>query len=627
MRRYISIGICTALVLIVVSSCKKFLDVVPDNVATIDNAFTMRTQAQKFLVTCYSFMPKSGTQADDPALLGGDELWAIPERAAFLDMAMGFQTKLSPLGDRWTPMYQGIRNCNIFLENIGKVADLKEEERLRWIAEVKFLKAFYHFSLVRMYGPIPLIKTNLPISADVNEVKVTRDPVDSCFNYITQLLDEASPSLMPALISPSTEAGRITQPIAMALKAKVLVTAASPLFNGNTDQAGLKNPDGTQLFNLTYSKAKWERAAKASKEAIDICATAGIRLYTYTPSFQYALTDTIMTQLGIRNSVTEKWNSEIIWANTQSTTVGLQQTISTWWDARYLDGTTTRGELSPPLKIAEQFYSQNGVPINEDKSWDYAGRYGLRTATTNDKLYIRNGYVTAKLHFDREPRFYADLGFDGGVYYGQGRYDDKADRDLFYIEGKFKQKNGQGKYGFNTVTGYYLKKLIHYQNVVNNSNDYSIVDYPYPLLRLSDLYLLYAEALNEVGGPNAEVYKYIDLVRKRAGLEGVVASWTGYSTNPGKVSNQDGMRAIIKQERLIELSFESQRLWDLRRWKDAEIELNNPIKGWDLSQTTNASYYRTTVIFNQTFGSKDYFWPIADNNILANRNLVQNLGW
>lgn len=628
MKRYMTLGMCMVVVLTMISSCKKFLDVVPDNVATIDNAFTMRSQAQKFLFTCYSFMPKNGQLSDDPAMVGGDELWSVPERGAYLNMAMGFQTKVDPLGDRWTPMYQGIRDCNIFLENIENVPDIKSEERLRWAAEVKFLKAYYHFNLVRMYGPIPLIKTNLPVSADVKQVKVVRDPVDSCFNYIVQLLDEAAPALPPSIISPSTEAGRITGPIALALKAKVLVTAASPLFNGNTDQTNLKSTDGVPLFNLIYSQAKWELAAKSCKEAIDLCASQGIKLYTYSPVFQqYVLTDTIRTQLSIRNSVTEKWNSEIIWANTQSTTVGLQRLISTWWDGLYLDGTTTRGELSPPLKIAEMFYSENGVPINEDKTWDYAGRYGLKTAGTDDKLYVRKGNVTAKLHFDREPRFYADLGFDGGVFYGQGRYNDKVDLDLFYLQGKFKQKNGKGKYGFNSVTGYYLKKLIHFQNVVNSSTDYSVVDYPYPLIRLSDLYLLYAEALNEAEGPGAEVNRYIDLVRERAGLEGVAASWSKYSTNPEKVNNQEGMRAIIRQERLIELAFESQRFWDMRRWKEAEMELNKPIKGWDLSQTTAVSFYRTTVVFNQSFGTKDYFWPISDNNITANRNLVQNLGW
>jgi SusD family. len=628
MRKYIILGASFLVFLAGLSSCKKFLDVVPDNVATIDNAFTLRTQAKKFLYTCYSFMPKNGQLGDDPAMVGGDELWEIPERGAYLDMAKGFQSKVGPLGDRWQQMYQGIRDCNIFLENIGKVPDMEPEEKISWISEVKFLKAYYHFCLVRMYGPIPLIKNNLPISADVNEVKVFRDPVDSCFNYIATLLNEAAPGLPLTIISPATEAGRITLPIALSLRAKVLVTAASPLFNGNTDQSALKNSNGTQLFNTTYSKAKWDTAVVACKRAIDVCASAGMKLYIYNPSFQqFIVSDTIKTQLSINGAVTEKWNSEVIWANTQSDTYNLQRLISSWWDPRYLDGVITRGELSPPLKIAEMFYSSNGVPINEDKTYDYTGRYNLRVSGDADRLYVHKGYTTVGLHFNREPRFYADLGFDGAVYYGHGRYDDKDFMGLFYLEGKFKQRNGKGKYGFNTVTGYNLKKLIHFQNVVNSQDDYSVVNYPYPIMRLSDLYLLYAEALNESEGPGTEVNRYIDLVRARAGLPTVAASWTNFSTNPVKYQNKDGMRAIIHQERLIELSFESQRLWDLRRWKESATELNKQILGWDLSQTEPISYYRTTVVYNQSFGSKDYFWPIDENYIVNNRNLAQNLGW
>jgi hypothetical protein len=98
--------------------------------------------------------------------------------------------------------------------------------------------------------------------------------------------------------------------------------------------------------------------------------------------------------------------------------------------------------------------------------------------------------------------------------------------------------------------------------------------------------------------------KYIDKVRKRAGLGTVAASWTNFSTNPVKFLNQDGLRDIIHQERLIELAFESQRLWDLRRWKKSSKVLNDQIRGWDLSQTTPESYYRITVLYNQTFGRK-----------------------
>src|SRR5213076_420636 len=89
------------------------------------------------------------------------------------------------------PIFKAIRRCNIFLENIDRPKDLPQFERNRWIAEVKFLKAYYHFYMLRMYGPIPLIKQNLPIDAGTDEVRVKRAPVDEAFAYIVLLLDEA----------------------------------------------------------------------------------------------------------------------------------------------------------------------------------------------------------------------------------------------------------------------------------------------------------------------------------------------------------------------------------------------------------------------------------------------------
>lgn len=609
-------------------SCKKFLDVVPDNIATLDNAFTLRTQAQKFLFTCYSYMPREGDWNDNPALLAGDELWAWDTRSGYINIAKGNQSIVGPLGDRWQSFYQGLRDCNIFLENIPKVPDMDDYEKTRWASEVKFLKAYYHFCLVKMYGPIPIIKDNLPIDTDVEGVKVYRNTVDECFDYIVQLIDEALPGLPEKIDNPTQEAGRITKAVALSFKAKALVFAASPLFNGNPDQIGLKNDDGTVLFNPTYSKEKWDAAVKACKEAIDACHALGMKLYKYNPDFQqYNLTDTIITQLSIRNSVAEKWNSEIIWANTQSNTDELQRIMATWWDPTKLDGNVTRGEFSPPLKIAEMFYSNNGVPIEEDKTWNYSARNSLQVSKREDELYIRNGYTTAALNFNREPRFYADLAFDGSIYYGQGRYDDSKPSDLFYTEAKFKQRNGWGKPGYNTVTGYYVKKLVHFQNVIGNGNDYSLKSAPFPLIRLSDLYLLYAEALNEQNGPTNEIYEYLDKIRERAALKGVKESWTNYSTNPAKFQTKEGLREIIHRERLIELAFESQRFWDLRRWKDAIKECNKPITSWDLRQETVESYYRILTVYKQTFGIKDYFWPIDTRNIEVNPKLVQNIGW
>lgn len=617
--------ICTLFVL--VTSCD-FLDVIPDNVATIDNAFTMRYEAEKYLFTCYSYMPKHGNPGVDPAMEGGDEIWRLSNQGSqYFNMARGYQNVTAPYGDNlWGSLYQGLRDCNIFLENITGVPDIIESERRQWIAEVKVLKAYYHFYLIKMYGPIPLIKKNLPISATIEETKVFRQPVDSCFAYVVQLLDEAIEDLLPNTLNPEQEGGRITQTIALSLKAKVLVTAASPLFNGNTDQAALKNPDGTQLFNQTYSSEKWERAAIACKEAVEACEAAAFVLYTHYPNYQqFQLTDTIRTQLTLRNAVCERWNNEVIWANTQSY-CAIQGSAMPPLDSRYPENYVLRGDYSPTLKIVELFYSHHGVPINEDRTWGYNDRYQLREGTSEDQLYIRRGYTTVNLHFNREPRFYASLGFDGGVWYGQGIYNDQAPDALFYVQTKKGERHQAGS-DRSTVTGYYIKKLIHFENVIGQGTSYSVRNYPWPLIRLSDLYLLYAEALNESVGPDEETYRYLNLVRERAGLPGVKEAWTTWSVNPEKYKTQDGLRDIIQQERLIELAFEGHRFWDLRRWKKAAEVLNNPVQGWDRTQDNAIAYYRKVTLFDQTFGAKDYFWPIKASNITVNRNLVQNIGW
>jgi len=273
-------------------SCNNYLDLVPDNIPTLDYAFEMRTEAQRYLYTCYSYFPHDGNVEEDPSILGGDELWSIVDSRipTFSDqmfrIARGYQNATTPIaGIHWINAYMAIRTCNIFLENIGKVADLPAWEKEQWIAEVTFIKAYFHFYIVRMYGPVPIIRENLPVTASTEEVRVSRDPVNECFDYIVELLNQAIPGLPYTVVNPSAELGRITKPIAAALKAKVMVTAASPLFNGNTDQATLKNKDGRRLFpeeTEEVKNAKWDSAVVACKEAIDICHKADIELYKYT---------------------------------------------------------------------------------------------------------------------------------------------------------------------------------------------------------------------------------------------------------------------------------------------------------------------------------------------------------
>lgn len=622
------------------SGCSDFLDVVPDGVAVLENAFARRTEAKKYLYTCYSYMPEDGNPSID-ASLWGDEKWSMENAMHYdfvghgFDIAKGLQNANAPILDQWDHYYRALRDCNIFLENVGDVPDLPDWEKKQWIAEVKFLKAYYHFLLLRMYGPIPIIRENLPIDAPVEQVRVFREPVDDCFAYIVQLLDEAKGDLPLSIINPVEELGRITRPIAYALKAKVLVMAASPLFNGNTDQVTLVNTrskDKTPLFNQTWSLDKWKLAAQACKEAVDLCeAGLGMKLYEYPGNVQYDLSDTIITQMSLRNAFCERWNSELIWANTQSNQTDVQFLTSPKLDPQYQNGARMSQSFCVPLKIGEQFYTDHGVPLEEDKTFDYESRFEISTAGVAEQLYIHRGAKTAKIHFNREPRFYAWVGFDTGVWYGQGKYDDSKPEELFYVQGRKGQLHGSIGPDFGPVTGYIPKKYIHFENVQNPGNDsYSVNVYSWPLMRLADLYLLYAEALNEADNTEnnrTEAIKYIDKVRARAGLKGVEESWTNYSTNPGKFQSQIGLREIIHRERLIELSFEGHRFWDLRRWKEVIDAYRTPIESWDLEQREPQYYYRKKVITNQSFGLKDYFWPISNANLRVNPNLEQNLGW
>lgn len=630
--RLLILSLCSTCVL----SCQSYLDIVPDDIPTIENAFTMRVSAERFLFTCYSYMPLHSSLTGNPAFTAGDEFWLHTNwNTPGWEIARGNQNVVNPYLNYWQgsesgkDLYQGIRDCNIFLENVGNVPDLMEFERNKWIAEVKFLKAYYHFWLVRMYGPIPIKRVNLPVSAGIDEVKVKRDPVDECFAYILELLDEAVvPNHLPDRIQDEvSELGRITRLIALSFKAQVLATWASPFFNGNTDYSQFVDHEGVQLFNPVYDPQRWILAEAACREALELAEMTGRRLYYYSQSaLQYDIPESLRIQMNVRNAVTQRWTDEVVWGNTNSRAVAIQpQAHARGLDPAMVASARAPGNLAVPLKIVETFYSRNGVPITEDHTWNYANRYALRTGTTQDRFLIKEGYTTAQLNFDREPRFYASLGFDGGIWYGQGRYTEA--QGLFHVSAKKGQPSSTKSNTSHNVTGYWPKKLVYYTNEVTTITNYSQTNYAWPVIRLSDLYLLYSEILNEVHGPTPEVYYWIDLVRERAGLDGVVDSWANFSTSPAKPLSQEGLRDIIRRERLIELAFEGVRFWDLQRWKMAVTEYNQPITGWDIQQQSAEGYYRVNLVFNRQFSQRDYLWPIRENELLANKNTVQNPGW
>lgn len=621
-------------------SCKKaFLDVVPDNVATIDNAFTSKAEAEKYLITCYSYLPVNYDPTYNVGLSASDEVFVLDptnniRSTNVLRLDYGDQNISNPIanfmsgGRDGIACYRAIRDCNIFLENISnesKVPDIDIDTRNRWIAEVQFLKAFYHFVMFRAYGPIPIVDKNLPISASIEEVYVKRQPVDSVVNYIANLLDIAAVNLPPGINNVSSELGRITRPAALGLKAKLLVTAASPLFNGNSDYASFRNKDGEALFNATYSEAKWQRAAEACKTAIDLCAAQNIELYVF-PAQAIPLSPTTMTQMSIRNSMSEPWNKELVWGSTSGVNWGctfLQRCGIGQFDFPNAVASKTGGHplLGPTIKMAKMFYTKNGVPIDEDRTLDFSNIAALRVATHEERFNVKEGETTARLNFDREPRYYADLGFDRGMWY-MANSPSKSDENTFWLMARGSELSQSSPV---PIAGFYMKKTVNWHM---DWNSLIYPPYPYPEMRLADLYLLYAEALNEAQGPSADVYEYVNRIRARAGLQTVESSWASFSRNPSKYTTKEGMRSIIQRERAIELCFEGHRFWDLLRWKTAAQELSGNITGWVVSGRTAELYYREVSFLSRHFVSpRDYLWPIQENDLLVNPNLVQNPNW
>jgi hypothetical protein len=656
------------IILITTNACSDFLDIVPDDIATIDDAFDDQNSAESYLFTCYSYMPELGDPNNNPALLGGDEAYkqtGIIRIAANIDVsfrmqaiALGAQNPDSPVADYWNGangglnLYRGIRDCNVFLENIDNVIVIDKDLKKRWIAEAKFLKAYYSFYLFRMYGPIVIFEKNLPIDADISEIQKGRSTVDETVDYISTLFLEASTDLPIAIGDIQNELGRATQGASLALRAKLLTTAASPLFNGNSDYQNVLDKDGNNLFPV-YDANKWNVAMEACRLAVEAIEGAGIQLYEFDPSALplpsgstiLDVPEEIINTLTIQQSLAERWTSEKLFVSTKGLASLIQNRAAARTSEEFSANTGCYSFYSPTLRIAEMFYTKNGVPINEDINWNYGNRYQLRKYDVNsdsdynsngvpdNKYFIKNGETTINLHFDRETRFYGSLGFDRGIWYGNpATYNSNGAAAGFedhYLEARATEYSGNNVgLGYESQTGYFAKKLTNYDNVISvtSSTSYSKVTYAFPEIRLSDLYLLYAECLNEIDN-RAQAYIYIDKVRERANLKGVVESWGNFSNNPSKPSTKAGLRQIIQQERMIELVFEGHRFWDLNRWKLAESYMNKPFKGWTYTQQDPEDYYVPTTLGFPEFTFKNYLWPIKTNEILSSPNLTQNGGW
>lgn len=642
-----------AAAVVLMSGCNNYLDVVPKNdITTINTTFEKREDAYEWLKTCFSMRDDDIADIrENPAFWGTDEVVADDyihdegfgqnkELIGGFMISEGNQKTQNPYGNIWnqTKFYGAICYCNVFLSHIDGTYGLLDEEKRMWKAQAMALKAHLYFELMRRYGPIILVPNNIEASSDIKKMQVPRSPIDSCVNATVALLDSAI-NVLPDMNSITSSMQTFyTREGAATLKAMVLLYAASPLFNGNDMFANFTNKNGVKLFPK-YDKEKWHNAAVAADEAIGIARKANHELMSGT---QDRPTTLLNTMLDLEHSCMDISYSNkealVLFHNHRSYPEKFYHPKVESKYKKYYDYSTTGG-ISATYNIAEQFYTDHGLPLNEDKQW-LPNRFQM--SKENDDYYrnvVQLGVNVINFHRRREPRFYADLISQGTCWYhkmssSSSLYEpiicDMRQGQMFGTS----EKRLTSAYP-QCLTGYYVKKFdLSTQPKYNYVSDlFHTGDRADVIFRLPDLLLASSEAWNEyLDKPDSRVYKGIDEVRKRAGILSVEEAWSTYARNPQKSTTKEGMREIIHQEYNIEFAFEGRRFWNLRRWMTATEDLNKGIQGWNIIGSTDQKFFNDfqgpkVVWKKRSFTApRDYFFPINAEEILIS-GIKQNLGW
>ena len=586
------------------SSCKKFLDKQPDDMLTINEVFRSRTQTQAYLSSVYSFIPDVLSMQNNYNTLGitdeGDFIWAASWAG---QMNNGNWNPSSGYFDKWAPFYKGIRSASIFINRVDECDDptLSIEMRNSWKQEARALRAIYYFYLVRQYGPVVILpEETTDVNASNEDLQMPRTPFDECMEFIISEFDAVlnSPDLPEKFIS-ANDKGRIDKLTIMGFKSRALLLSASPLFNGNQEYVTFKNLDGTALINTTYDPAKWQKAADAAKELIEKMPAG---LYKKTASGQTAFDPF----LSYRDVFLDRWNQEVIYARPQMASSGADVGWERHAAPRFVNGWNGVGIAQ---QMIDAYFMSNGKKISESGSQysetGFAAAAGKYTKPNTFNMYV-----------NREPRFYVSIIYNGAdwIYKQDGKPAQTV--ELFFTGNSGKQGSHD-----HSATGYLTSK-----NISPNSN---LVEWggalrSLVLLRLAEVYLNYAEALNESGDSQAnrdEAATYIDRIRERAGIPALEAD---------KKSSQSAFRQAVRDERRVELAFEGFRAWDTRRWKIAEQTDGAPLMGMNVNagkNLTDPEFYKRTVIEKRVFLKSYYLWPIPQFDIVRNKQCVQNPGW
>ncbi|WP_156305586.1 RagB/SusD family nutrient uptake outer membrane protein [Sphingobacterium endophyticum] len=582
-----------------------FFDAQPDNLLNIETIFSNRAQTENYWGGLYSPIPDVW---DQPYTY----FWSAITDEIDVSNWQEFPANSGALSadnvnTMYVNYYNKIRQCQIFIDNVDKCTELLTAENgstlvKEYKAEAKFLRAFYYWSVMKMHGPVVILPLNSDDAAGEN-YQIPRSSWDESVEFVLAQIDEALKDLpaehflMGTTTVDGTQLGRINKMVAEAVKSEILLFHASPLYNGNTSMSNWRNYDGKQLINPTYDPSKWQKAAAQAKAAIDIAEANGKALYVKNGSSEFET-----AYLSTRDVFWDGYQKEGIWLR--------PSTNRHQWEIhaspRAISGTAYNG-LAVVQELVDDFRMENGQSIQQSSS------YNENTYSQQETRYYAEG--TNKMYTDREPRFYSYITFNGSLIPGAPK------SGMKWVE--FFATGNSGKNGAPRdwpKTGYTARKNIHPSFSVNPSN---ATNRAAMLIRLSELYLNYAEALNESQPNSPNILTYLNKVRTRAGLPAL---------SPGL--SQSRMREEIRLERRVELCFEGKRFFDVRRWKLADQEgykQGGNYTGMDMTKGSAINspdfHKRVPAVLRAQWEDKNYFMPWHQMEIDRNKQLVQIPGY
>jgi hypothetical protein len=465
----------------------------------------------------------------------------------------------------WSNSYYGIRRSNIFLKGIDNVP-VAATTKQYWKAEARFLRAFFYWELLKRYGGIPLLGDTVLGLED--NIAIPRNTFEQTVDYIVNECNAVKNNLRADNVSTS-DFGRITKGAAVALKCRVLLYAASPLFNGGGFES---DPVKKALTGYpTADASRWQKVVDAVTE-FNALGTYFKLVTSGTP--------TAFTSVFIN-----KMNTEIIFAKQVANSSTLESTQSPV--GYVVANARSQGMTSPTQNLVDAFPMANGMLINETGS----------------------GYDAASPYANRDPRLAATVFYNGLSW---------LSRPVQNYQGGLDRPDNIALSTVQTRTGYYLRKFL---GNFTTATAFSSQSHNFPIFRYAEIILDHAEALNELGQVEAAVTQ-LKTLRSRAGI--AAGANTRYGIKAG--ITQTEMRELIRNERRIELAFEEHRFWDIRRWKIADQVLTTPLNGMRITNGATPTY-QVIPVATPVFQARLYHMPIPYEEITRNTQLIQNEGW